>query len=122
MDRVQLVDVKEFKIKPKVAYDSMGRPTTNILFEVKFYSYMEDPRTRKKTTYTTVRDFGTVDFQQLVNLSNTVIDKDMRQLLKEFIQQVMNNNIKLTDVLSSGQTISLKSYQTNNLSFVIQFE
>jgi len=110
MNKVQLVDVKEFKIKPKIAYDSMGRPTTNILFEVKFYSYMEDPRTRKRTTYTTVRDFGTVDFQQLMKLSNTIVDKDMRQLLKEFIQKVMNNSINLTDVLSNKQTISLKHY------------
>jgi hypothetical protein len=110
MDKVQLVDVKEFKIKPKVAYDSMGRPTTNILFDVKFYSYMEDLRTRKRTVYTTVRDFGTVDFQQLINLSNNIIDKDMRQLLKEFIQKVMNNTIKLVDILSNNQTISLKYY------------
>ena len=122
MDKVQLVDVKEFKIKPKIAYDSMGRPTTNILFEVKFYSYMEDPRTRKRTTYTTIRDFGTLDFQQLINLSNTIVDKDMKQLLKEFIQRVMNNNIKLTDVLNNGQTINLKHYQTNSLTFTTQFE
>ncbi len=110
MDKINLIEVKEIKIKPKITYDSIGRPTTNILFEVKFYSYMEDPRTGKRTTYTTVRDLGTFDFHKLVDLSNNVIDKDMKQLLKEFIQQIMNNNIKLPDVSNNNQTVSLKHY------------